>query len=228
MSNWICASSRHLDNTRLVIWGHFPLCGIFLIHSIPIHFRRIRKNKQIKENTWACTLKSVTLSCWSFLGNKQTRVKLKFTGMPANFYQQQHRIINQLLYFFLLLLFLVSIICFLCDRYNHLNSWDNPPNPPAGGPTEPLSRVSVMRNCFADVPEVARVTLTREEKENAGMVVLKSWHPPSTSFDFCVVFFKLLYIFKCVELKVRWRPGRVGFFWTEELASFLPGQPKGS
>lgn len=168
----------------------------------------------------------MTLSCWSFLGCKQTWVKLKFTGVPTDFYQQQHRMTYQLLYF-LLLLFLVSIICFLCDRYNHLNSWDNSPNPPAGAPAEPLSRVSVMRNCFADVPEVARVTLTREEKENAGMVVLKSWHPPSTSFDFRV-FFLLLYIFKCVELKVRWRPGPVGFFWTEELASFLPGQPKGS
>lgn len=192
MSNWICASSRHLDNTRLVTWGHFPLCGIFLIHSIPIHFKRIRKNNQIKENTWACTLKSVTLSCWSFLGSKQTWVKLKFTGVPADFYQQQHRITNQLLYF-LLLLFLVSIIRFLCDRYNHLNSWDNSPNTPAGAPAEPLSRVSVMRNCFANVPEVARVTLTREEKENAGMVVLKSWHPPSTSFDFRV-FFIVIYI----------------------------------
>lgn len=185
MSNWICASSRHLDNTRLVIWGHFPLCGIFLIHSIPIHLRRIRKNKQIKENTWACTLKSVTLSCWSFLGNKQTRVKLKFTGMPADFYQQQHRIINQLLYFFYYYCFWLALFAFCAID---ITSWDNPPNPPAGGPTEPLSRVSVMRNCFADVPEVARVTLTREEKENAGMVVLKLWHPPSTSFDFCVFF----------------------------------------
>lgn len=179
--------------------------GIFFFHSIflKFHFQAFKKKQPRKK----------TLHVTWFLLELVISSNIKFSCWIF----EQH-------FLFFFSFFLTWSI------YYNLHSWGNLPKPPAGAQAEPLSRGLLLRKYIVDVPEVVRVTLTREEKESPGMVVLKSWQPLSTCLicGLFILLYTLIYAYRCVEVKLRWRPGLVGFFWTEDLASFLPGQPKGS